>query len=167
MFDTLSQFCTFVACISFGVGSGIFVSVSTLLKKTVKTSFVKIILDVFFFFVIAVLYVLYAYRLGFSSLRVYMLFGVFAGITAYMKTFHIFVAKFIKKGYNRLQLEKDKRRCKYERRKNKKSNRCNDGGRRFVARRSSCRYGVSTDFDKRSTKKRKKTRRTDSNLQGT
>ncbi len=167
MFDTLSQFCTFVACVSFGVASGIFVSVSTLLKKIIKTGFVKVILDVFFFFVISVLYVLYSYRLGFSSLRLYMLFGVFTGITAYMKTFHIIVAKITKKGYNRLRTEKYKLRCGYERRKNEKNNRCNDGRCGFVACRSSCRYGVSTDFDKRSTKKGKNARRTDSNLQRT
>ncbi len=165
MFDTLSQFCTFIACVGFGAVTGILVSISSGLKYIVKNKPIKILSDTFVFILIGLLYIAYSYSFNFSSLRLYMIFGVFMGIVVYMKSFHILLAKIGKKAYNIIQIRKDK--IKHERRKDEKGNSSDDDRRRIASRRSSCSNGISTDFNKRSQKKRKGVRRTDSNLQRT
>ena len=114
MFLTFTQFCVFVACVGYGGISGIILSISFALKFFLSNKFLKICSDTFALVLIGVIYILYAYKIGFPSLRAYMLFGIFLGMVAYMKSFHIILAKIFKKAYNILQKKKEKN--KHERR---------------------------------------------------
>ncbi len=108
MFVTANQIYIFFACVAFGGVSGLFFSTSIALKKIIKNKWLKILPDVVAFFVITPLYVLYSFCMRFSNLRVYMLLGVVIGIILYLKSFHIILAKFIKKVYNIFKYKKQK-----------------------------------------------------------
>lgn len=103
MFETFSQFCVFVACLGYGAMSGVLFSLSEAFKKTFRSKIPGIVSDTLAFLIISGFFIFYSYKLNFPSLRLYMPLGVFAGLFAYMKSFHIILAKICKKGYNILQ----------------------------------------------------------------
>ena len=100
MFVTSGQFYVFVACVCFGGCVSILFSISMLIKNFLSNSFIKIALDVICFIVVGVLYVLYSHAFNFPNFRVYMIAGVLFGIFSYLKSFHILLAKMVKKLYN-------------------------------------------------------------------
>ena len=100
MFVTKHQFYVFIACISFGGISGLMFSATQTLKYYIKNKLIKVVLDVFVFIALAGGYVLYSHVLKFPNTRIYMLAGVFLGIVLYFKSFHIILAKYLKKLYN-------------------------------------------------------------------
>lgn len=165
MFETLSQFCVFVACVGYGAISGIIFSMSSALKYVFNKKALGIVSDALSFFIVGGVYVYYSYALNFPSLRLYMPLGVLLGIYCYMKSFHIILAKICKKAYNILQ--KKRKLQKHERRQIKKGNNCNDCGRSVASCDFNCRHDISADINKRSEAQRSRTERTDSNLQGT
>ncbi len=101
MFVTNGQFYIFVALIAFGGLCGIFFSISTLVKYKLNNVILKIIPDVFAFIITAVLFVVYSNWLSFPNFRAYMAVAVVLGISIYFKSFHILLAKCIKRLYNK------------------------------------------------------------------
>jgi hypothetical protein len=106
MFVSANQIYVFLACVAFGGVVGVFFSVSSLLKSLIKIKWIKVIVEVLVFILVAVLYLLYSYNMHFPNLRLYMIGGVLVGITAYLKSFHIMLAKFLKKAYNIIKRKK-------------------------------------------------------------
>ena len=153
MFVTANQIYIFFACISFGGVVGVFFSVSIAIKWILKNKWLKILPDVVVFCIVSVLYVLYSYNMQFSSLRLYMLIGVVLGIVLYLKSFHIILAKILKKVYNIIKDKFNEKVARYnERRKVKKANSCHNC-RRSVANSNT---NVSNAFRNHKDKQRKK-----------
>lgn len=127
MFVTKNQFYVFVACFAFGACVGILFSFSSAIKFFIKNRILRMVPDVITFNLVGIIYSFYALNMCFSNVRVYMVVGVFIGIIAYLKSFHILLAKCAKKFYNIIvkitlkRLEKRKR-IKDERIKVKKNN---------------------------------------------
>ena len=101
MYVSANQFYVFLACISFGGVFGCFFSIISLVKKRIKAYPVKILLDILFFLLLSGGYVVYSFCCNFPSLRGYMPIGVILGIFLYMKSFHLILAKCLKKTYNK------------------------------------------------------------------
>lgn len=108
MFVTFNQFFVFLACVAYGGISGILFSIVILIDKATKKKWVKIVLDIFAFLTTAVVYLIYSYKMQFPNLRMYMVAGVLLGIALYLKSFHIMLAKFLKKAYNIIKRKKAK-----------------------------------------------------------
>ena len=118
MFVSNGQFYVFIACVCFGGIGGVFFSISNLFKSLTKKYTLKIIFDIIAFCLLSFLYVLFSHTLSFPSFRAYMVLGVFVGIFIYLKSFHIILAKILKKIYNIIDkkiLRKNK--SKHDRRK--------------------------------------------------
>ena len=132
MFVSSGQFYVFLACFSFGAASGILLSISSAIKYFVKNKIIKIILDAVFLAPIGILFSLYSLKLNFPSLRGYMTIAIFIGMLAYLKSFHIILAKCAKNIYNRIIEKKvnskdGKTKVKLNRRKGKKTRRGRHG----------------------------------------
>ena len=125
MFVTNNQLSVFLVCVALGGALGVVFSVSSAIKFFVKFKGVTWVFDFFAFLIVGVLYALIANRLRFPNYRVYMTVGVFIGIFAYLKSFHILLAKSVKKIYNIIKSKV--RKVRYDRRKNKKINSCVNG----------------------------------------
>ena len=97
MFVSKGQFYIFIACFAFGSVNGVFLTISSFFKGLTKVRALKIILDIIFCVPMAFLYNLYSHTLKFPSIRAYMLVGVFLGLTAYLKSFNIILAKCYEK----------------------------------------------------------------------
>ncbi|MBQ8426642.1 MAG: spore cortex biosynthesis protein YabQ [Clostridia bacterium] len=130
MFVTANQIFIFLACVSFGGVAGVLFSSAIAVKSVIKNKWLKILPDVFAFFITAILYVLYSFNMRFSNLRLYMVVGVLVGISLYLKSFHILLAKFLKKAYNIIKTKRMK--AEDDRRKVKKTY-SRDNGRRSIA----------------------------------
>lgn len=148
MFVTKNQFCIFVACLAFGGASGLLLSFEMGLKNIIKPKIFKILIDVFYFFILSLCFLFYTYKLNFPNLRFYMLIGVFVGNYMYFKSFHIMLAKFTKKFYNIIvqKIKRNKGRNN-DRRKSKKSNSSHNGGRNITTFYSNFNNGLSNDFN--------------------
>lgn len=105
MFVTYTQFYVFISCLSFGVIIGGLYSIITIIKNLIKKKFIKIILDIFYFLLFTILFVLYAHNLNFPNFRLYMIFGALLGNFLYVKSFHIILANFCKRLYNIVNLK--------------------------------------------------------------
>ena len=110
MFVSANQIYVFLACVAFGGVVGVFFSVSSVFKHLIKIKWIKDLVEVIAFMLVAFLYLLYSYNMRFPNLRMYMIVGVLIGITAYLKSFHIMLAKFLKKAYNIIKRKKAIRR---------------------------------------------------------
>lgn len=102
MFVSFGQFYVFVACFALGGVSGVFLSLSQMVKFFVKKRFLGVLSDTAAFAFIAAVYIAASYAFGFPSLRAYMIAGVLLGIIAYMKSFHILLAKIVGMVYNKI-----------------------------------------------------------------
>lgn len=117
MFITAKQFYVFVACFAIGSACGILFSVSAAIKKFIKPRVLSILPDFTAFVLTACICVFASYALKFPNFRPYMPAGVLTGIYAYMKSYHILLAKCGKKAYNLVirknttRNAKDKRKC--------------------------------------------------------
>lgn len=101
MLITKNQIFVFIACISFGGVSGIFLSLAEVLKKPINVKPLKILPDVAAFILIAAAYVVFSFKLNFPSYRIYMTVGVFLGLALYYKSLHVILAKCTQKAYNK------------------------------------------------------------------
>lgn len=110
MFVTASQFYVFIACVSYGIVSGLLLVVVGVFKNIIKRSYIKAILDVLCFVLIGFGYAIYSYLLGFPNFRAYMFFGVILGIILSNKSFYFILAKCVKKIYNIIVKTKRKKR---------------------------------------------------------
>lgn len=110
MFVTKSQFYVFIACVALGAACGILFSLSSAIKKIVKFYPLKVFSDFAAFFLTTCAFVFFAYSSGFPDFRFYMCVSVLLGISGYMKSFDIIVAKSGKKAYNLLRKVKFKKK---------------------------------------------------------
>ena len=100
MFVSSGQFIVFIACVSIGAISGIFLSGCSLIYKFCKN---KLLLQFFYGFSLVfttIIFIVMQYKLNFPSFRIYMLFGVFIGLIIYVKSFNLVLAKVAEKLYN-------------------------------------------------------------------
>lgn len=72
---------------------------------TVKDRIFTIICDLLYCLFFAVSYVFVSVMFGFGNIRLFMLLGCVLGAILYLKSFHIFVAFFVKKLYNKLKIK--------------------------------------------------------------
>lgn len=100
MLVTKSQFFVLFACIAFGGVSAVLFSFASIFKKFINNKVIKSIFDIFAFVLISLLFAVYSHILSFPSLRAYMIVGVFLGITCYVKSFHLLLAKIVEIIYN-------------------------------------------------------------------
>ena len=99
MFVSSNQIYVFLACVTIGCCCGVFLSVSHLLKIVIKNKILTALCDIIAFLLISLVYVAWSHHWRFPSFRMYMMVGLFLGLVLYMKSFHIILAKFIKKLY--------------------------------------------------------------------
>jgi len=130
VFVSFNQFYVVIACFAFGAVSGVFFSLALPVRKFIKNKYVNAMLDFGIFVAISVLYIIYQYALSFPSFRAYMLFGVFLGLVCYLKSFHIILAKALKKLYNRC-IKKKKVKINDRRKKEKANSLVNRRGSAF------------------------------------
>lgn len=102
MYVSGGQFYVFVACVALGGACGILFSISQLIKIKISNIILRIIPDLIAFLITALIYAIYSHALSFPNFRIYMILGVIVGITLYFKSFHIMLAKYVKKLYNLL-----------------------------------------------------------------
>lgn len=145
MFVTSNQFYVFTACFAFGGVGGILFSMVHLLRAKIYAVFMAII-DGIILTALGVLFVAFSVFMHFPNLAPYMIFGVFLGILAYMKSFHIILAKVCEKSYN--VISKKLRKEKNDRRKSKKSKNSRKRRRGVVIDNSSYGLDISDDSDK-------------------
>ena len=100
MFVSYGQIFVFLACVTIGCTSGIFLSFSQCLKRLITNRAVGVLLDITAFIAVTITYLFLSFSWGFPSVRAYMIVGVIVGLWGYMKSFHIILAKFTKKFYN-------------------------------------------------------------------
>ena len=150
MFVSFGQFYVFFACVAFGGICGVLFSLAAAIKHTFKNVVVKILADTLAFILTSIFYIFYSYSLGFPSIRFYMILGVFVGITAYLKSLHVLLAKMVKKFYNIVKKKiKGFNLVRYVRFKSKKADNSKHGGCGASCSNSPIRNGVSNDFHKR------------------
>ncbi len=101
MFVTFNQIYVFLACISFGVLSGVVYSPLIAVKERINKLPVSILIDFIYFFLLSIGYLIYSFSFNFPSFRAYMIAGVFLGIFLYLKSFRFMLAKVEKRLYNR------------------------------------------------------------------
>lgn len=160
MFVTKNQFYVFLSCVTFGCVCAILLSISTVIKFFIKNKAFKILPDVVVFILISFLYRIYSYKINFPNVRIYMIFGVLLGMLMYFKSFHILLAKYIKKFYNILNRKITKiKKAKDERNKVKKVDSRNYGRRCFVGSSASIDNGVSTNINSSRKQPNRKVRR--------
>ena len=152
MFVTANQIYVFLACVSFGGCTGVLFTASYFIKYAIKRTYLKFIPDVISFVAVGILYVFYSYYACFSNLRIYMLFGIIVGIILYFKSFHIILAKILKKTYNILKRKKVK--TNDDGIENKKADSCDNGGCGIVSNGTGVGNALSVNkykFRKKST----------------
>ncbi|MBE7087288.1 MAG: hypothetical protein E7369_03205 [Clostridiales bacterium] len=100
MFVTSNQIFVFFSCVTIGGGCGVIFTLFYFIKTLFKNNrVIDIAFDLLSFCATAVIYVLWSHAWGFPNVRAYMIAGVFVGIILYMKSFHIILAKFVKRLY--------------------------------------------------------------------
>lgn len=110
------RFFIFLTCVSCGIASGAVYDILYVARcavcgvhmraYTVKDKIFTAVCDVIYFVVFAVGFVFVSVMFGFDSLRLYMLLGCGLGAILYLKSFHLFVAFFANKIYNKIILKK-------------------------------------------------------------
>ncbi len=106
----------FITCTCLGILSGIVYDilyiarciVCGLHKKnySVKDKIFTIVCDILYCLFLSVSFVFVSVMFGFSNLRLFMILGCVIGAILYLKSFHLFVAFFVNKLYNRFKLKK-------------------------------------------------------------
>ncbi|MBD5632763.1 MAG: hypothetical protein HDP34_05985 [Clostridia bacterium] len=113
------EFFIFMVCLFSGVISGVVYDVFYIARcflcgtnkqeYTVKDKIFIFAADLIYCLVFAAGFVFTSVMFDFSSLRLYMLLGCVLGAVIYLKSFHIIVAFFVNRVYNKLQETKEKR----------------------------------------------------------
>lgn len=149
MFASKNQFYVFAACIAFGIFVGIVLGISNLIKHFIKNRFIKIIPDIIFISISSFAFLCFSYYLSFPNIRLYMFLGIILGCLGYFKSFHIILAKYLKKFYNIIIKNKiERKKTKDERIKNKKNDSCGDGWGNSTSNRAFCYNDISNDSHK-------------------
>ena len=118
MFVTKNQLYVFIACLAFGGGVGGVFSLFSIIFGCAKNKLIKALPFVLISIPLGIAYVFYGYMLKFPNFRLYMIAGVFCGIYLYFKSFHIILAKFVKKFYNIIHnSKKESRKCQKQKQK--------------------------------------------------
>ena len=102
MFVTKNQFYVFVACVAFGTFLAFLFCIVRLVRYLSNNKYFPTIIEFVFLAISGFLFSCYSHILFFPNFRPYMLIGVFSGFFGYLKSFHIILAKIIKKFYNRI-----------------------------------------------------------------
>ncbi len=103
-----NQIYVFIACLAFGGIFAIFLAIISLIKDRLKNVVIKAMLDLLFFVLVSIAYLIYSSWLKFPSLRAYMICGVFAGILLSLENFKVILAKFVDIVYNIFKRKKAK-----------------------------------------------------------
>ncbi len=146
MLVTKNQIYVFIACIAFGVVSGVLFGILSILKIFLKYKILRLVPDVLAGLITGVLFVLYAYVLNFPTLRVYMVIGIMLGLVGYFKSFNIILAKSMEKIYNIYKSKKVRRkndRIKVQKARGRRNSRRGD-----VNDNTDFHNGVSVNFNR-------------------
>ena len=118
------QFFIFMTCLGCGIVSGVAYDVLYIVRcalcgvevraYTVKDKIFLVVCDLLYCAVFCAMFVFVSVMFGFDNLRLYMLLGCGLGALIYLKSFHVIVAFFVRKVYNRFINERSE---KVERRK--------------------------------------------------
>lgn len=121
------QIFIFMTCMLCGVLSGIIYDVLFIArtfvcgvdkkKYTLKDKIFTVICDILYFAVFAAMFIFVSVLFEFYKIRLYMLIGSALGAIIYLKSLHLIIAFFIKKVYNKINITKNLRRKRHERRK--------------------------------------------------
>ncbi len=146
MFVTKNQFYVFLACLAFGAITGFVLSFFTCGVKLTRNKILENLTALIVLSLLGLIFTAYMFFMNFPNFRPYMLIGVFAGILGYFKSFHIILAKFLKKFYNVIikTIQKDKK-VKYDRSKNKKNDSSVNGRGSVSIGDTSINNGLSND----------------------
>ena len=106
----------FITCACLGIVSGIVYDILYIARcivcgvnkqnYSVKDRIFTIACDLIYCMFFAASYVFISVIFGFGNLRVFMILGCVLGAILYLKSFHLFVAFFVNKLYNRVKLKK-------------------------------------------------------------
>ncbi len=146
MLVTKNQFYVFIACIAFGAVSGLVFGGLAIFKIALKNKILRFLLDIVGGIIVGGLFVYYAFKMNFPTLRVYMFVGVLLGLIGYFKSFNILLAKSIEKIYNICKLKKVKKRN--DRIKVQKTNRRRNRRRGYINDNIDIRDGVSVSINR-------------------
>lgn len=112
------QIFIFLTCMCCGIASGVLYDILYIVRSfvcgvnffayTVKDKIFTAVCDLLYFAALAGAYVFLAVLFGFGAVRLYMLCAVAVGVLLYLKSFHIIVAFFVRKVYNRITIKKEK-----------------------------------------------------------
>ena len=106
------QIFIFLVCLFCGVLSGVVYDVLYIARSvlcginksvyTVKDRIFTVICDLLYCLVFAAGFIFVSVMFNFENLRLYMLLGCVLGALIYLKSFHIIVAFFVRKVYNKI-----------------------------------------------------------------
>ncbi len=106
----------FITCTCCGILSGIVYDVLYIARCIVcgvhkssyslKDRIFTIVCDLVYCLFFAAAFVFVSVLFGFSNLRLFMILGCVLGAILYLKSFHLFVAFFVNKLYNKIKLSK-------------------------------------------------------------
>ena len=112
------QYYIFLICLFCGVASGAVYDVLYVARSivcgvnraafTVKDKIFIAVCDVIYCLVFAAGFIFVSVMFGFGSFRLYMFIGCILGALVYLKSFHIIVAFFAKRVYNKIKMTKEK-----------------------------------------------------------
>lgn len=112
------QFFIFMTCLFCGIVSGVVYDVLYIARTvlcgadkpayTLKDKIFVIAADILYCLVFAAGFIFTSVMFDFEGLRLYMLIGCFLGALIYLKSFHLIVAFFCKKVYNKITEIKEK-----------------------------------------------------------
>lgn len=95
---------------------------------TVKDKIFTVICDVLYCFIFAAGFVFTSVMFDFYELRFYMLAGCLIGAFLYLKSFHIIVAFFVNKVYNKFTIRKTRKKNRRDVRAKAQQNSCGGYG---------------------------------------
>ena len=108
-----------MTCLGCGIVSGVVYDVLYIVRcvlcgvdkraYTVKDKVFLVACDFFYCLVFAASFIFISVMFGFDNLRAYMLLGCALGALIYLKSFHIIVAFFVRKVYNKINEKKEQR----------------------------------------------------------
>ena len=106
----------FITCTSLGIISGVVYDILYIARcvvcgvhkqaYSVKDRIFTIVCDVIYCLFFAASFVFVSVMFDFSNLRMFMILGCVLGAILYLKSFHLFVAFFVKRVYNRIKLKR-------------------------------------------------------------
>ena len=106
----------FITCTCLGILSGIVYDILYIARcivcgvhkqaYSVKDRIFTIVCDLIYCLVLSASYIFISVVFGFGNIRLFMIVGCILGAILYLKSFHLFVAFFVNKIYNKIKLKK-------------------------------------------------------------